>query len=284
MKFAAWGQNKTRFYTGASDGKVKAWDITAPPRHAFVKDVLVVSGGVSAGAFSEDYSQLLIGDATGKVHLLSIDDSDILESAQSLNPLQAEGRHSLQRGGLLPSGLKRPKVVIPHPEPAPHIERNPITSTQGEQTGPEIARQLVENGLVTIHPDPWIGAVQAQNYLESSLFRYEAHENQDGTAPLLPEWQAKQRSHLYTPTKRDLQVPTLQPVPLYGSDLRKHRKNLQLDLDFERLSLETKGEMRRERWEIEWEHIYAEEIFPGERFKIFRVEEKGRDRIKQVKS
>lgn len=269
VKFAAWGQNKTRFYTGASDGKVKAWDVTAAPRHAFVKDVLVLSGGVSAGAFSHDHSQLLIGDATGKVHLMRVDDWDILDPPHHVNQ-HIKGRHLLKHGGVLPSGIKRPKVIIPHAEPAPPKEHHPVASILDEQSGPEIAHQLVKNGLIEIRPDPWIGAVQGPRYSESSLFHYDAHEGQDGTAPLLPEWQRKQRIHIYNPSRRDLQIPTLEPVPLYGSDISRHRKNLQLDLDLSTLSLETRGDMRRERWEMDWEEIYAEEMSPGEEFEIFK--------------
>ena len=266
---------------------MKAWDVTAPAAHAFIRDVLVVSGGVSAGAFSADCSQLIIGDATGKVHLLSIDDSDIIEPGNSQATTSISVRPNIkgqaaslhQRSAILPSGLKRPKVIIPHPEPPPpknhHRSSNPSFTAQEQsiQTGPETSRQLISSGMIRVHPDPWIGAIQGRNYTETNLFRYEAHLNQDSSASLLPEWATKQRQQLYTPQPSRLEIAILPQQVLFKQkrDIVNHQRNIALDLDIAGLSLETKNFSRREKWEVEWDGLgLEEEASPGEEFEIFR--------------
>jgi len=262
----SWGQSVNRFYTGASDGKVKAWDITRQPGDAFVRNVLTVTGGISAGSFSKDFTQLVIGDATGKVHLLKIDDSDIgdgevFQPAKSPIP----GKSSLERGGLLPTTVKRPKVVIPHPEPPPPENFD----IQVEQTGQELAQIFVEEGQLRVHQDRGIGAIQGPNYLETGLFHLEAHEEYDGSKPLLPEWQAKQQSELLG-QRDDIRLPRLPHVE--SSDLTAHEENLSLDLDFSRLSLSAQEELKRDRCELHWEnnHKFKYELFPGHKLGIFR--------------
>ena len=42
----------------------------------FVKDALTASGGISSGAFSPDRSRLVVGNSTGKLHLLQVWDED----------------------------------------------------------------------------------------------------------------------------------------------------------------------------------------------------------------
>ena len=48
-----------------------------------MRDVMSISGGISTGVFNVDCSKLLIGDTTGKIYLLSDDDSDIQEDLKS---------------------------------------------------------------------------------------------------------------------------------------------------------------------------------------------------------
>ncbi|RAL61727.1 hypothetical protein DID88_002795 [Monilinia fructigena] len=103
VKFAAWGKTSDRFYTGASDGRVKAWDIKRPRGKALVREVLAASGGIGAGAFSPDFSKLIIGDATGKVHLLTrsendheLENSDLEDSPDSLRSQAGKLNHNLR--------------------------------------------------------------------------------------------------------------------------------------------------------------------------------------------
>ncbi|KAL4993661.1 WD40-repeat-containing domain protein [Aspergillus recurvatus] len=66
-----WGIGYDLFYTGASDGMVKRWNILRAPEDALVQDVASLQEGIMCGAFSPDRSNLLIGDVSGGVHLLS---------------------------------------------------------------------------------------------------------------------------------------------------------------------------------------------------------------------
>ncbi|KAL4974364.1 WD40-repeat-containing domain protein [Aspergillus desertorum] len=66
-----WGASYDLFYTGASDGMVKRWNILRAPEDVLVQDVASLQEGIMCGAFSPDQSNLLIGDVFGGVHLLS---------------------------------------------------------------------------------------------------------------------------------------------------------------------------------------------------------------------
>lgn len=66
-----WGSTSDQLYTGASDGVVKRWNILRAPDDVLVEDVAALNEGIMCGAFSPDRSNLLIGDVSGGVHLLS---------------------------------------------------------------------------------------------------------------------------------------------------------------------------------------------------------------------
>ncbi|KAF4634356.1 hypothetical protein G7Y89_g3750 [Cudoniella acicularis] len=254
VKFASWGQSSDRFYTGSSDGKLKAWDIRAPPNHAFVRDVLELSGGISAGAFSKDFSKLLIGDATGKVHFLSFSESS--EEFSILGESSRASKHNIGLGiAVMTRG--RPKVVIPHPEPpapSPSIE----TEAQNiELSGKIIGRQYIEEGQLRLHPHPAIGAVKGPNYHEIGFYRLEAHRDQDKTKPLLPEFQMKQQEEIIRELE-DLRITVLPHVTC--SDKSAHSRNVQIDM-----------ELKADGIELEWEYSGLEkEMAP--QYSLFREE------------
>ncbi|KAF8864475.1 WD40 repeat-like protein [Acephala macrosclerotiorum] len=83
VKFAAWGQSSNRLYTGSSDGVVKVWDITRPVGQVFIRNVLEVQGGIACGVFSWDHTQLMLGDATGHLHLVRASEDDEFEEQKS---------------------------------------------------------------------------------------------------------------------------------------------------------------------------------------------------------
>ncbi|KAL4886365.1 WD40-repeat-containing domain protein [Aspergillus karnatakaensis] len=66
-----WGNNLDQFYTGGSDGMLKRWNILRAPEDLLVEDVASLNEGVMCGSFSPDKSNLLIGDVSGGIHLLS---------------------------------------------------------------------------------------------------------------------------------------------------------------------------------------------------------------------
>lgn len=220
-----------------------------------------VSGGISAGAFSKNYSKLLIGDATGKVHLLEVDDSDPNDSTPTKKPLRdsrtpaqipellGRSKDSGPTKTLQGSGLpeKRPKVIIPHPQPDPPPD---FEQEENELTAQEMALQYLEEGHLTMHSDPGIGAVQGPNYAETLLYCYEAHKGADGTLPLLPEWQAKQRYEVQS-REEDLKLPRLPAVK--SSNQSQHAQNLSLDFEFSRLSLITQQDLIRDGVDLDFE-------------------------------
>jgi WD40 repeat protein len=71
VRLALWGDSVNRFYTGSSDGILKNWNILRSPDDALVQDVASFQEEIMCGLFSEDKSNLLIGDAAGGLHLLS---------------------------------------------------------------------------------------------------------------------------------------------------------------------------------------------------------------------
>lgn len=71
VRVALWGGAVDQFYTGGSDGCLKRWDIRRSPKDALVAEVASFNNGLVSGAFSEDQSQLLLGDYGGGIHVLS---------------------------------------------------------------------------------------------------------------------------------------------------------------------------------------------------------------------
>jgi WD40 repeat protein len=72
VRFCAWGDRAARLYTGSSDGVVKVWDTACSGHDAHVKDVATFNSGVMSGAFTEDFSRLLIGEVNGSINLVEI--------------------------------------------------------------------------------------------------------------------------------------------------------------------------------------------------------------------
>ncbi|GFG27295.1 rik1-associated factor 1 [Aspergillus udagawae] len=71
VRMALWGDEINQFYTGASDGIVKQWNILLSQEDALTKDIFGIEEEIMCGAFSNDKSNLLIGDAGGGIHILS---------------------------------------------------------------------------------------------------------------------------------------------------------------------------------------------------------------------
>ncbi|KAB8303664.1 hypothetical protein EYC80_005058 [Monilinia laxa] len=256
VKFAAWGKTSDRFYTGASDGRVKAWDIKRPRGKALVREVLAASGGIGAGAFSPDFSKLIIGDATGKVHLLTrseddheLENSDLGESRDSLCSQARKLNHNLPH-------LRGPRLIKHHPEPAP-----PEGYTiQDFEKGVEISKLFVLRNYITINPDPAIGAVQGPNYREFGMYRLDAHLDRDGAKSLLPYYQARQQRNLHLNAGTD-PLPIL-PVLTKSSDLAAHMRNLSLNLEFSELEPETQRQLSMDKVQLEADVDFDYEIGP----------------------
>ncbi|KAI9774901.1 MAG: hypothetical protein M1840_000117 [Geoglossum simile] len=93
VRFTQWGATGDRFYTGSSDGVVKSWNVKRAPEDVLVADVANLRSIVMSGAFSSDYSKLLVGDGNGSIHVLrtGLDDDDRIEGMTFEPGERAEG-------------------------------------------------------------------------------------------------------------------------------------------------------------------------------------------------
>jgi hypothetical protein len=273
VKFACWGQSSDRFYTGSSDGHVIAWDIKAPAGKSFVRTVLKAAGGIYAGAFSKDFSKLIIGDDTGTVHLLAMDDSDLSDEALPIRKNSAEVLGASASNGLLPTNIKRPKLVIPHPEPP--CPYDPDIMQDVEETTIEISNHYLQEGQLRGYPNSDFpnackAVFQGPNYHETLLYRFDAHEEEDASKPLLPQFLKKQQFLLAEQDRKSrnkaeqiLKQDRKIHRPTVSSDLQAHQKNIDLDLDFAKLSLSTQEELKRDRVELEGDFVFDYELLPS---------------------
>ncbi|PVH82954.1 hypothetical protein DL98DRAFT_513632 [Cadophora sp. DSE1049] len=219
VKFAAWGKSADRFYTGGSDGVIKAWDLGAVDGETLVRDVISISGGISTGVFNADCSKLLIGDATGKIYLLSVDDSDIQED---LKPAAISTMPRLAIGSQLSRAIRRPKVVIPHAEPDP--PPGYVVETV-EKTGPEIAREYLESGQIIRIKEPYNFVYQGPFYSQMNRYNMEAHVNCDPNQKLHNEVWAVQQCVIKN--QRELPFHTRLPIPMSSSNIVQHQNNIE---------------------------------------------------------
>lgn len=71
VMMSLWGPSGSLFYTGSSDGMIKAWDIRRHPNDVLISNVANFNVSIQSGAFSPDGNNLLVGDAEGGIHVLS---------------------------------------------------------------------------------------------------------------------------------------------------------------------------------------------------------------------
>jgi len=85
VRFVSWGQTGRQLFTGSSDGVVSSWNPYLSPEDVHVEDVTQLKSGVMTGAFSPDFSNLLLGEVNGTVSVLSVgsetSDNLVLERA-----------------------------------------------------------------------------------------------------------------------------------------------------------------------------------------------------------
>ncbi|OJJ44855.1 hypothetical protein ASPZODRAFT_134254 [Penicilliopsis zonata CBS 506.65] len=156
VRVALWGNEIDAFYTGASDGVLKRWNILRSPEDTLVENTASLKEEIMCGTFSDDKTNLLIGDAAGGIHVLSsgpfwnTDECDMnLESA---------------------------------PEPASSSQ--PLSSSTGadpeSESGVEIANRLLSSGALERHPVFGVG--QGPNY-KGPYARW-ARRSKDNNVPM----------------------------------------------------------------------------------------------------
>lgn len=194
VKFTAWGKTADHFYTGASDGVVRVWNIRNR-KQPYIRTLLSAPAPISCGAFSPDLTKLAVGDATGRLYLFSLDQRDAPTEQQHVT---------------LPNGRKvrMPIPFIPHAEPPPPSSpsagdpmigvvtpSSAITPSEPAQddSGIALGRFLLESEMLAPSGEPTIGVVQGPNYEQMGLFRRDAHESEDPSGPLLTSYEKVQQ-------------------------------------------------------------------------------------------
>ncbi|PGH29362.1 hypothetical protein GX50_07886 [[Emmonsia] crescens] len=72
VRLALWKNNWIdQFYTGGSDGVLKKWNILRAPEDVLVENTACFDQGIMSGVFSPDFTNLLIGDSCGSIHVVS---------------------------------------------------------------------------------------------------------------------------------------------------------------------------------------------------------------------
>lgn len=247
VKFTAWGTSLDRFYTGSSDGVVKVWNVRAGGKKAKGRVILEAPAQISYGAFSPDFSKLVIGDASGRVFILSVDADE--EGPASFISLPGA------RGGT----RRRPTPVTPHPDPPP-----PPGTLEAPQTGVSLGRAYVERRQLRYSGNQTVGMVKDVNYAETGLFRREAHARHIPSEPCLASYECRQQENVKAFSNPALHTRRLKKLTWLDEDdeddnaaaapdrmdvdvgggayrrsdvLRAHEENCRLDLELERLSL-----------------------------------------------
>ncbi|KAI0112117.1 WD40 repeat-like protein [Nemania sp. FL0031] len=235
VKFMAWATTADRLYTGSSDGVVKVWNV----RHGIgtlVKDLIEVAAPITYGAFSPDFTKIVIGDGSGRVYLLALEDPE--DEDPPPNPAQISAGFLNVQTSNGHRAIRRPRPFLPHPELPPPGAPSHNKLLEGQ----EKAREYLSTAQIVLHPDPTLGAVQGVNYAETSLFRNEAHFNEDPNEPLLATFQGKQQSYQrwthqvdYHRAKSLWQVKQLNNDLLYNNRWRKdqyaHPNREPIDVD-----------------------------------------------------
>jgi hypothetical protein len=76
IRFCAWNHSRTGLVTGSSDGVVKSWDIFRSTKDAHTADLVRLDSAVMTGAYSSDFSRLVVGEVHSSVTLLEVGQMD----------------------------------------------------------------------------------------------------------------------------------------------------------------------------------------------------------------
>ncbi|KAI9836209.1 MAG: hypothetical protein M1819_001546 [Sarea resinae] len=204
VRLALWGDSSRRFYTGSSDGMVKSWDIRRSSEDVHMEDVAQLPSGIMSGAFSPGYDKLLVGDASARVHVLSV-------GGGAADP-NGDGNMGFTNVEQIP--LIRTSNSSPSSQPQQNTTTATSASAAPEQAptpSADAARELLATGQLTMHPI--FGAGKGPAY-KGPYALYARPANQGPTPKLdsllLPHEQARQLH----PYQRKLSRAKLSPEEL----------------------------------------------------------------------
>ncbi|KAI1817567.1 WD40 repeat-like protein [Poronia punctata] len=203
VKFTAWATTADRLYTGSSDGVVKVWNIRHG-RCVLVRDLIEVAAPITCGAFSPDFTKLVIGDGSGRVYLLTLEEDFEEEENMQDNNSSAFLKLETSRGQQL---VRRPRPFLPHPELPPPVDQSEDKDRRSDEDE-SAARRYLETAQLLRHPDPTIGVVQGPSYYQTGLFRTEAHMDGNPNLPLLSPFAMKQQIAYHESHPQDQRLNT----------------------------------------------------------------------------
>lgn len=119
VRLALWGNGVDQFYSGASDGVLKRWDILRSQEDAHVCDVTKFQEEIMGGVFSSDKTNLLIGDAAGGIHVLSSspfhNNEDLRMTFERANEDVHDGNADTESGVEAAAELAKHGRLVRHP-------------------------------------------------------------------------------------------------------------------------------------------------------------------------
>ena len=182
VMLSLWGPGGSLFYTGSSDGMIKAWDVRRHPNDVLVRNVANFEVSIQSGAFSPDGHNLLVGDAEGGVRILSS-----APCGPRSNVKSTDGYIDLVRA---PSGSG--------------ARLDPNDDNPGTE-GIEAAGSLVESGQLEYHKE--LGVGQGLNYQGpyATYARKEADES--GIGRLRKKFEKKQPISKRGEKRWDIAIP-----------------------------------------------------------------------------
>ena len=165
-----WGPDGSLYYSGSSDGIVKAWDIRRHPADVHVRNVAHVGAAIQDGAFSPDFSHLLVGDADGAIHVLS---------SAPVRPHDDDDSDDSDDDRLTESPIQLIRAADGSGKRLDLNDDNPGTE------GIESAKQLLASGQLEMHPT--YGPGKGSQYRGPYANDERRTMNQDGSLRSLSE-------------------------------------------------------------------------------------------------
>ena len=182
VMLSLWGPGGSLFYTGSSDGVIKAWDIRRHPNDVLVRNVANFDISIQCGAFSPDGNNLLVGDAEGGIHVLSSAPCGPRSNFKSTDAYIELVRASDGSGAKLEQG-----------------NDNPGTE------GIEAARSLVGSGQLEYHKE--LGVGQGPHYQGPYASHARKEDAESGIGRLRKRYEKKQPISKRGEKRWDIAIP-----------------------------------------------------------------------------
>lgn len=182
VMLSLWGPGGSLFYTGSSDGMIKAWDIRRHPNDVLVRNVANFDISIQCGAFSPDGNNLLVGDAEGGIHVLSSAPCGPRSNVKSTDAYIELVRASDGSGAKLEQG-----------------NDNPGTE------GIEAARSLVGSGQLEYHKE--LGVGQGPHYQGPYASYARKEDAESGIGRLRKRYEKKQPISKRGEKRWDIAIP-----------------------------------------------------------------------------